>query len=363
MRIRTIEDRLELFQPDSGENPHLQDSRVFLDMKPYRWFIEKQVETSELLDTQDLERFISPEAIDEFLAGNFSLSLREFEWAVDKIVNALGPSPGLKLGRALSLSSHQTLGLAAMSASTVGQALALTMKTLQHRIYLEPLLSVYKSVASLELRDAYFSGPARWFFSEIVLSAIFGGARELSGQVFKLSKVMLPAPEPEDTSLYDQYFNCPIEFGCAKTIAQFDAAMLELPGVFSQEIVFKQYATLLEAERKPRPSSIVESFTEQVKYRLISDQGRILDAEEVAESLGCSERTLRRRLKQEGTNYKKILSDARYNLAKELLLDTELDIQEIANKLGYVEANSFTRAFNAWSGLSPRQWRSDNGLR
>ena len=80
----------------------------------------------------------------------------------------------------------------------------------------------------------------------------------------------------------------------------------------------------------------------------------------VANSLNMSERTLRRRLNDEGFSFRQILQEARFDAAKRYLLQTDKFIEEISFELGYNETSNFRSAFKAWSGLSPSQWRLEN---
>ncbi len=79
--------------------------------------------------------------------------------------------------------------------------------------------------------------------------------------------------------------------------------------------------------------------------------------EKVAEAMRMSPRTLQRRLSEQQTSYQKLLDDVRDNMARRLLLDTDLDAGEIAFLLGFDELNSFTRAFHGWQGATPARWR------
>ena len=64
-------------------------------------------------------------------------------------------------------------------------------------------------------------------------------------------------------------------------------------------------------------------------------------------------RTLQRRLKMEGTTYKKLLEEIRKELAKQFLYKKTATIEEIAQFLGYAEASAFRRAFKRWTGVVP----------
>jgi AraC-like DNA-binding protein len=70
-----------------------------------------------------------------------------------------------------------------------------------------------------------------------------------------------------------------------------------------------------------------------------------------------SPRTLHRRLAVEGTSWKKLLDDVRYERARQLLQDSDSSITEIALDLGYSDHAAFTRAFRRWAGSPPSQHR------
>ena len=83
-----------------------------------------------------------------------------------------------------------------------------------------------------------------------------------------------------------------------------------------------------------------------------------LRLEPVAALFGLHVRTLNRRLRAEGTSFKALLDETRYRIARQLLRDTPLPMQELAITLGYADVTAFTRAFRRWSGVSPAVWRS-----
>ena len=80
--------------------------------------------------------------------------------------------------------------------------------------------------------------------------------------------------------------------------------------------------------------------------------------ERVAGYLSVTPRTLQRRLKSEGTSYKTLLEDVRYNIATRYLLDSRASLTILADMLGYSELAAFSNAFKTKTGLSPRQWRA-----
>ncbi len=73
--------------------------------------------------------------------------------------------------------------------------------------------------------------------------------------------------------------------------------------------------------------------------------GREPDLEEVATRLKLPTWTLRRKLAEEGTQFRAILNDTRRDLAMTYIRDTELAFGEIAYLLGFASAEAFQRAF------------------
>ena len=52
----------------------------------------------------------------------------------------------------------------------------------------------------------------------------------------------------------------------------------------------------------------------------------------------------------------------RMERARELLLNPEIKIQEIAQRVGYADNNYFSKAFRTYYGISPTAFRQENGL-
>ena len=84
--------------------------------------------------------------------------------------------------------------------------------------------------------------------------------------------------------------------------------------------------------------------------------GRVV-VDDVARSLGMSERTLSRKLSDEGLNFTEVLQQLRRDLAVQYLDDPKLHISKIAWLLGFNEVSAFTHAFKRWTGKTPSQMR------
>lgn len=86
-------------------------------------------------------------------------------------------------------------------------------------------------------------------------------------------------------------------------------------------------------------------------------------APEVAEALGVSERTLHRRLKEEGATFRAILEAFREASAERLLSAAQLTLGEVALRLGFSDQTAWNRAFRRWKGMSPTEWAERRGGR
>jgi AraC-like DNA-binding protein len=76
-----------------------------------------------------------------------------------------------------------------------------------------------------------------------------------------------------------------------------------------------------------------------------------------AEIVGMSKRTLQRRLELAGCSYSKVVQQARFELARELLCDPSIKVIDIAFETGYQNPQHFARSFRQLSGVSPSSYR------
>jgi AraC-like DNA-binding protein len=79
---------------------------------------------------------------------------------------------------------------------------------------------------------------------------------------------------------------------------------------------------------------------------------------QVAKILGLHERTLQRRLREEGTSFEKIKDDARKEWAQSLLVQPAVSLTQIALMLGYADPSAFSRSCRRWFGEAPRTYRT-----
>jgi AraC-like DNA-binding protein len=83
-------------------------------------------------------------------------------------------------------------------------------------------------------------------------------------------------------------------------------------------------------------------------------------ANSIARLFSMHRRTMSRHLNAEGLAFRRLANQIRFEIACELLENTDMTLSQVAAVLRYSEQSAFTRAFRRWSGQSPSAWRSSH---
>jgi AraC-like DNA-binding protein len=160
-------------------------------------------------------------------------------------------------------------------------------------------------------------------------------------------------------SLYQEHFGCEVEFGAERNIVWYSLDAASRPFRSHDPVLTEKVAPRLEAAI--RDDLPLKGVSDQVKAlfnsRLFLQNPRI---QSVAGDLHMSPRSLQRHLADEGTSFRRLVGEVRLEIARHYLRDSELDMAQIAVLIGFEEVSSFNRAFLAWTGVSPGQWRRDS---
>ena len=81
-------------------------------------------------------------------------------------------------------------------------------------------------------------------------------------------------------------------------------------------------------------------------------------AEQIAALFSMHPRTLARQLEARGTRFQVLVDEVRFEIARQMLEQSTMDVREVAATLDYADASALTRAFRRWSGSTPTQWRA-----
>ena len=106
-----------------------------------------------------------------------------------------------------------------------------------------------------------------------------------------------------------------------------------------------------------------KSDIERAIRNALTQQNRAPQITQIAKDLGCSKRTIHRILAGSSTSFRTLLENSRMSVARDLLLETNLEIYVIAQRLGYSESSAFVRSFRSVFETSPARWRKIARLR
>jgi AraC-like DNA-binding protein len=107
----------------------------------------------------------------------------------------------------------------------------------------------------------------------------------------------------------------------------------------------------------------------QVSDALVADVRRVLRTEllrdtcsaaGIARLFSMHRRTMSRYLLTRGFTFRQVANEVRFEIACDLLENTDMALGQIAAALRYSEPSAFTRAFRRWCGQSPSDWRASH---
>lgn len=267
------------------------------------------------------------------------------------------PALGLDFGRRMHVSNMGLLGMLVLSSRTADEALR---AGLRFAPLLAPAwalsLEVRGEVACVHATPQLPFGTLQVFATESLLAAIWELARFVLGDEAPNAHARVDYPEPAHAARYRDLGGVTIDFGHTAIEVEFDAQVLarELRGgdPFTRELALRH----CEAELAKTTSR--EGLLRCVQAMLSLRPGHYADLPSMARAMQTTPRTLRRELARLGTSYQEQLDSVRKQHVLELLGQTALTIEEIAQKVGLSDVRSVRRAVRRWTGLSPQAFRA-----
>ena len=193
---------------------------------------------------------------------------------------------------------------------------------------------------------------------EAWITAIVRTCRELTGRGLRPASVLLTHQRIPESQDLDSFLGRKVEFGAGVDEVSFSGEAAKLPIVsadpYLNQVLIKCCEQALTG-RKARLDVLQASVENEIAVLLPHGQARV---DLVAQKLGTSARSLRRKLSAEGVTFERLREDLRFALAKRYLAERDLPISRIAWLLGYREVSAFSHAFRRWAGRTPRAARS-----
>lgn len=264
---------------------------------------------------------------------------------------------GLAAGARQKISDYGIFGYAMVSSKTFGDAL---MFSLDHVTMAGPAvreISFHREGDTAILRSHGYNilGELLPFAAEYWRSSMTSLFNRVLEAPFPARRMTFPFRAPVHWRNYERMFNCPIDFDAKFMEWHFDANVLEKPCPNANPItaqICQQFCGVVMKE-SPGESELVRN----IRSACLNSAGRFPAAGEMASKLGMSLRTLHRRLGEQDTSYQSILDGMRRSLATELLENTNLAIDQIAERAGFSDSAGFRKAFKKWTGWTPNDVR------
>ncbi len=263
---------------------------------------------------------------------------------------------GLEVGLRYRFTSLAALGFALVSSSTLRDAFSLIPHYSELNASLVRVaIDARATDLRIECEESDIPLDLRPFIVERAFAAGLRIAGDLLGRTALPQAIEFSFAEPGDMALYQQLTGVRPQFNALKSTLVFSQAdadvLLALADPLALHIAHDQCRRGLPVGPKHG------EWAGRVRERLAVQPAAMPSMGQLAASLCLSVRTLRRRLQEEGATYFGLCDEVREAIAERLLTGSRLQIEQIAETLGYSESASFIHAFKRWTGESPHAFR------
>ena len=162
-------------------------------------------------------------------------------------------------------------------------------------------------------------------------------------------------PPPAYAGEYERILRLPVRFDAGENGVLFPISMMDSLNP-SADAALRELLERHAAEQLAKiPTNARFSHRIRACIRSMLPLGN-LTADAVAAQFRMSNRTLRRRLREEGTGYQEMLDSVRAELARHYLIKEKRGIDEVAFLLGFSDQSAFTKAFRRWTGQTAAEF-------
>lgn len=191
---------------------------------------------------------------------------------------------------------------------------------------------------------------------DVVATTVVTIANAITEGGLRLKEVRFAHQRPDYAAEYDRVFQCLISFGCVRNEIIFDRDQLQESLLTSYPEYHNRMQTL--AREKLRSIELGQSLEAKVAGFISKNLGvQATQLEDVAANFNMTPRTLQRKLKLEGTSFVAVRDRCRHARALRDLSDPSVEIETLAEALGFSDTSNFYHAFKRWEGVSPGHYR------
>ena len=158
----------------------------------------------------------------------------------------------------------------------------------------------------------------------------------------KPAAVELSHPGGQSAPAFTAAFGCTPRFGAAENALVFSAADAIRPLPTAHDRLSAVHDRIATEHLQRTSGSLIKTRTCAMIAGRLPDGAPTRGA--IARALGTSERTLHRRLADEGTSFQRLVDETRRELAEDYLARRDLSLADVAYLLGFKDQGSFFRA-------------------
>jgi len=213
------------------------------------------------------------------------------------------------------------------------------------------------SSAWVEWTPLYAQAERHRYFVETVFAAYtIIGLWLLWGEDKPILSMHFRHSEPKDRTVHDKVFSQNIFFNAEHDRVEFMGHIADVPMPNRNPEMMTLLRAKLDVQLAAldQPIGIATEVLSCIQQALPDRRPSISD---VAGILNMSERTLRRKLADEGESFRNILERARKESCEVYMRRGEHDHAQIAHMLGYSDQSAYSRAFKAWFGTTPQKFK------
>ena len=270
-------------------------------------------------------------------------------------IRANCPHFGLLVGQKAGLVSLGIVGLLARYSPNVGKALNGIVRFMHlHVRGARAALSVGPEQSVFEYQIYQVRSPGNQQVGDGAVAAILNILQELCGSRWEAMDARFAHHQPEDISPYQEFFRAPLYFNAKEYGVAFSTSLLGLPLRDTDPDLLQMIQQEIDKQEAQSKANFLDQLRSLLRTTLVTGHAT---SDQVAEILSMNRRTLSRHLKALGTSFREVADEVRFEIARQLLEDSSMEIDRIALFLGYSNASAFTRAFRRWSSTTPSEWR------
>lgn len=166
-----------------------------------------------------------------------------------------------------------------------------------------------------------------------------------------------PPPASDGVERYAAQFGCPVRFGAPANALEFADADITAPIPTANPLAAEGLFRMLDERLAQAERSSFAARVREMLPAMVDQGGALRDA--VARRLAISERTLQRRLADEGTDFSTLVDEVRRTIAQQYLGSDRISVKNLSYKLGFSDPSAFHRACLRWFGKAPGEFQQD----